>query len=115
MRFGVARNMLRRTCQRREGLQNATRALAQELQAAETSRRGTGDRETDDLRDAMNELSELDREIITLIAWDNLTPGEVATVLDMSANVVRVRAHRARAKLRAALAPTGSAESANCP
>ena len=113
--FGVARNMLRRAHHRREGLQSATRALAQALQAADAARRGTGDRETDQLRDAMNELSELDREIITLIAWDNLTPGEVATVLDMSANVVRVRTHRARAKLRAALAPKGSTQSANLP
>jgi RNA polymerase sigma factor (sigma-70 family) len=107
--------MLRRAHQRSERLESASRALALELQMGDAARRGVRDRETDQLRDAMNELSELDREIITLIAWDNLTPGEVATVLGMSANVVRVRTHRARAKLRAALAPKGSTPSVNLP
>jgi RNA polymerase sigma factor (sigma-70 family) len=59
--------------------------------------------EQERLRDALNDLADIDREIITLIAWDELTPAEVAQVLGLSANVVRVRAHRARARLRASL------------
>jgi DNA-directed RNA polymerase specialized sigma24 family protein len=39
-----------------------------------------------------------------MLCWDGLTAREVAAVLDVSANVVRVRAHRARARLRSLLA-----------
>jgi DNA-directed RNA polymerase specialized sigma24 family protein len=39
-----------------------------------------------------------------MISWDDLKPGEVATILGISANVVRVRAHRAKARLRKQLA-----------
>ena len=62
---------------------------------------------------AIGELPELEREIITMLIWDELAPREVAAILGLSPNVVRVRAHRARAKLKAALAgqdPGGEAE-----
>ena len=48
-------------------------------------------------------LSERDREALTLIAWDDLTPAQAAAVLRMPANRFRVRLHRASRRLQSAL------------
>lgn len=53
---------------------------------------------------ALATLAERDREILTLTAWEGLTPKEVAAVVGIPANVVRVRLHRARARLAGRLA-----------
>lgn len=45
-----------------------------------------------------------------MIAADGLAPREVAAILGLSPNAVRIRAHRAREKLRALLAPTAPEE-----
>lgn len=37
-----------------------------------------------------------DREVLALVAWEELDPGEVATVLGCSRNAARIRLHRAR-------------------
>lgn len=52
---------------------------------------------------AFAELSENDREILRLIAWEGLSPGEAATVLDCSRVTARVRYHRAKTRLAARL------------
>jgi RNA polymerase sigma factor (sigma-70 family) len=52
---------------------------------------------------ALEQLSPEDRELVTLIAWEGLTPAQAATALGLSAGTARVRLHRARAGLRAAL------------
>ena len=48
----------------------------------------------------MAALSVRDREILTMTAWEGLTPKQIAKVMGTSANVVRVRLHRARARLK---------------
>jgi DNA-directed RNA polymerase specialized sigma24 family protein len=51
-----------------------------------------------------------DREILTLTAWEGLAPKEIATVTGTPTNVIRVRLHRARSRLKRRLAdaqPTG--------
>ncbi|MGY2066554.1 RNA polymerase sigma factor [Blastococcus sp. SYSU DS0619] len=55
------------------------------------------------VRAALRQLSEEDRELLTLVAWEDLTPAQVATALGLTAGTARVRLHRARARLRAAL------------
>ncbi len=55
------------------------------------------------VREALRRLSEDDRELVTLIAWEGLTPAEAATVLGLSAGTARVRLHRVRTRLRAEL------------
>jgi RNA polymerase sigma-70 factor (ECF subfamily) len=40
-----------------------------------------------------------------MTAWEGLTPRQIATVMGTSANVVRVRLHRARARLKQQLEP----------
>lgn len=59
------------------------------------------------LRRALEQLSESDREILLLIAWEELSPAQTAAVLGIKAATVRVRLHRARRRLERALARAG--------
>ena len=52
------------------------------------------------VRQALARLSEPDREVLMLTAWEGLEPREVATVLGIGASAVRTRLSRARARLR---------------
>ena len=54
------------------------------------------------MREALDQLSAQDRELVTLIAWEGLSPAEAAAALDLSPGTARVRLHRARTRLRAA-------------
>lgn len=56
-----------------------------------------------ELEAALRLLSLDDREALLLIAWEELTPTEAARSLGISAVAFRVRLHRARHRLRAAL------------
>ena len=70
----------------------------------------TSDHVAGELRKALGSLSEPEREIITLTAWEGLRPRQIARVLGMSPNAVRIRLHRARARLREQLEPEGPQE-----
>jgi RNA polymerase sigma-70 factor (ECF subfamily) len=48
---------------------------------------------------AFAELSDVDREVLRLVAWEGLSLREAATVLDCSAVACRVRYHRAKTRL----------------
>jgi RNA polymerase sigma factor (sigma-70 family) len=106
--FGVARNVARQD--RRSGERRA--ATGRELAlAAERSYTATTPEDTA-LADALPELSPLDQEIVTMLAADGLAPREVATVLGLSPNAVRIRAHRARLRLRTLMAGDDTSDSA---
>ncbi len=47
-----------------------------------------------------------DAELLRLSAWEQLTPAEIAAVLDLTPNAVSIRLHRARASLRDRLRKT---------
>ena len=53
---------------------------------------------------AMSRLSNGDRELLRLIAWEGLTPIQIAVLDDVPASTIRSRLRRARARLAAALA-----------
>ena len=53
---------------------------------------------------ALATLRPADQELLRLVAWEGLTNTEIAVVLGCSRLVVGVRLHRARQRLRAALA-----------
>jgi RNA polymerase sigma-70 factor (ECF subfamily) len=57
-----------------------------------------------DLASALRGLSEGDRELLMLIAWDGLELSEMAAMLGIRRGTVAVRVHRARRRLAAALA-----------
>lgn len=99
--FGVARNVLAN--QRRAGLRRdtATRALARAVRHATPAPQASHEVENGlDLRQALAALSDLDREIICLTAWEGLTSAEAGTVLALPAATVRSRLRRARVQLR---------------
>lgn len=52
---------------------------------------------------ALARLSDRDREVLSLAAWEQLCPADAARVLGCTAATYRVRLHRARRRLRAAL------------
>jgi RNA polymerase sigma-70 factor (ECF subfamily) len=53
---------------------------------------------------ALAGLSDGDRDVLVLVAWEELTYGEVARALDVPVGTVRSRLHRARTQVRHALA-----------
>jgi RNA polymerase sigma-70 factor (ECF subfamily) len=55
------------------------------------------------VRAALAELSDDDRELLTLVAWEGLTPARAAAVLGLAPGATRVRLHRARIRLRTVL------------
>jgi RNA polymerase sigma-70 factor (ECF subfamily) len=52
------------------------------------------------LTEALAALSGDDREVLLLVAWEQLTPAEAAVVLGIPQGTARSRLHRARAQLR---------------
>src|SRR5690348_10603765 len=57
---------------------------------------------------AFNRLSERDREVLRLIAWEGLSLREAATVLGCSGVACRVRYHRAKSRLASRLEAAAS-------
>jgi RNA polymerase sigma factor (sigma-70 family) len=97
--YGVARNLLLRSARRRRVAVALIERLAGELQAAGPT--PTADHPRDEaLRLALAELSHQDREILTLNAWEGLAPRKIAQVIGANANIVRIRLHRARTRVR---------------
>ncbi len=56
-----------------------------------------------EVRRALAALGAADRELVMLIAWDELTPTQAAVVLGITPAAARTRLHRARRRLGAAL------------
>lgn len=52
-----------------------------------------------DLSRALSQLSQADREILTLHAWEGLSPSDIGAALGITANSARVRLHRSRTRL----------------
>lgn len=61
-------------------------------------------REHADVRDALTSLAELDADILRLAYWEELTPAEIAVVLEMKPATVRSRLTRARQRFAVAYA-----------
>ncbi|MCD4526464.1 RNA polymerase sigma factor [Nocardioides sp. cx-173] len=67
---------------------------------------GSGDQR---LEQALAGLTATEGELIRLWAWEQLTPAEIAAVLDLTPNAVSIRLHRVREKLRGILRKSGAA------
>jgi len=59
---------------------------------------------------ALDRLRPADREILTLVAWDDLGNDEIAVALELSPGTVAVRLHRARMRLARELGRLGYRE-----
>lgn len=107
--YGVARNVTMRqiAAGAREG--RALAAMVNELAVARgVACDGGGDPR---LAEAWQRLSDRDREVLALVAWEELSVAGAAAVLGCSAPVFSVRLHRARrrlARLLGAGEPTSS-------
>ncbi len=106
--FGVARNLLLRSARRQRVADALVDRLAGELRAAGPP--APSDDRALRLRTALAELTERDREILTLSAWEGLAPREIAKVMRTSPNAVRIRLHRARKQLGSRLSATPAAD-----
>jgi RNA polymerase sigma factor (sigma-70 family) len=87
--YAVARKTLANERRRR-----ARHAPADVLASTEPELAGGGA-----LAAAFAQLSERDREVLRLVAWEGLSLGEAAVALGCSAVACRVRFHRAKARL----------------
>src|SRR5438552_2969448 len=58
---------------------------------------------------ALADLREDDREVLMLVAWEELSSRDAAAVLGCSPTAYRIRLHRARLRLRRALSQLGAA------
>jgi RNA polymerase sigma-70 factor (ECF subfamily) len=99
--LGVARRVLstqRRSERRRLALEG--RLVESAVEAVEAP----GGDEDHVLTSALARLSEADRELLLLIAWEGLLPIQAAAVLGVKPTTVRVRLMRARRRLSHALA-----------
>ncbi|MFD3312494.1 RNA polymerase sigma factor [Streptomyces sp. NPDC058694] len=99
--FGVARNVLsthwRRLAARRPDLLRSTdddpwEAVDDRLVAEAVAPR---------LRELLARLPSDERELLLLVAWEQLTPSEAAAVVGIPAATARTRLHRARNRMRA--------------
>lgn len=77
------------------------RELVSELAAQPAASAGStkADRAEEVVTHALARLAPNDREILQLLAWEGLTPAEVAVALGLRAGTARVRLHRARQAL----------------
>ena len=108
--YGVARRVLanqRRGERRRTKVADRVRdELAARLPLQAPAGEGTA------FAAAFRSLSDDDREVLALHGWEGLDAGEIATVLGCSRNAARIRLHRARRRLGAALAAAHGLETA---
>ncbi|MGH2604289.1 MAG: RNA polymerase sigma factor, partial [Dehalococcoidia bacterium] len=105
--FGVARRVVanqRRGEQRREAL---LARVASDRQAP--TGEAAGDRLAD-LVGAFNRLKASDREVLSLVVWEELKPREAARVLGIPAARFSVRLHRAKQRLRKEIERGGQEE-----
>jgi RNA polymerase sigma-70 factor, ECF subfamily len=104
--FGVARKVLANHRRGERRHERRTAALREQLAASPLVSRPPGD-DLSQLGKVFRALPEDDRELLALVAWERLTPGEAAKVLGVSANTVRVRLYRARRRFARGLAEAG--------
>ena len=113
--YGIATNLVRR-----EHRSHARRLAA--LGRADGRRELVGDplldvaeridarSELHDLGAALVSLSDGEREILLLVAWEQLTPTEAAVVLGIPPETARTRLHRARLRIRTELERDGQSK-----
>ncbi len=95
--FGIAHNVLRATERGRLRRHGLTERLKAELASHPPVP------VEPDLRAALGKLSQNDRELILLVAWDGFSVIDAARVLGIRAGAARTRYSRARARLRGLL------------
>ena len=111
--LGTARKLLANRRRGEERMVALHRRLASAHDAVTAGSEGAVDERAVNERviRALAHLSERDRELLMLLAWEELSQAEAAEVLGLRKNTVAVRLHRARRQFAEALA----AEDTNTP
>ncbi|MCS4276496.1 RNA polymerase sigma-70 factor (ECF subfamily) [Mycetocola sp. BIGb0189] len=98
--YGVVRNLIGNEYRRRERQENLHTHLGEKLSA-----RPQGDDDTHaDIRDALERLPHIHRDVLMMTYWEDLTTREIADILSTTPLAIRTRLVRARRLLRTALA-----------
>lgn len=104
--FGIERRVLARQRRRRHGSKRLIEKIGGSIprfagteeddiaSAIDASRTSTA------LQAALDRLTASERDVLELVAYDGLTPREVAIVLDVTPNAARLRLSRARRNMR---------------
>jgi RNA polymerase sigma-70 factor (ECF subfamily) len=87
--YAVARNVWRNTARRDRRRRELLARFR--LRSPEEAGQDPGRLEPGALRAALASLREDDQEILRLVAWEDLSPAEIAVVLDCSPNAARTR------------------------
>ena len=99
--YTVARNVIANGARRNSTRSSVVRQLAGELATSNPVMEEL-DPERLAALGVLDRLSDEDREILMLVAWDGLTSQELAWVLSCSPAAARIRLYRARARLNQA-------------
>jgi RNA polymerase sigma factor (sigma-70 family) len=101
--FGVALKVI---ANRRRGERRRGALVARLGQAPAAEFAAPPGEEPGDVLAAFRTLSPDDQQVLSLVAWEELTPAEAAAVLAIPAARFSVRLHRAKRRLRARLTST---------
>lgn len=102
--YGVARNVL---ANHRRSTDRQGRLTARLRHVVDEATRPIETETTVTIRDALRQLTDADREVLILSAWEELTPTEIGSVLQISRATARTRLFRARRRLRGVLTQMG--------
>jgi RNA polymerase sigma factor (sigma-70 family) len=108
--FGVARRVIANLHRAERRRTRLAERLAQSLRTELATQPAPVGEAAEALR-AMEGLGDEDRELLLLVSWEELSPGEAAKVLGISSRAARSRLHRARRRLRTLLEQRESAGS----
>lgn len=97
--YGVVRNLIGDEYRRRGRRAELQRQLYEDFALSLT----VSDEPYADVRDAVERLPQMHREVLQMTYWERLTAREIAAVLEVNSAAVRARLMRARRLLRAAL------------
>lgn len=97
--FGVARNAIRNHHRSTLRQRRVSAQLVRMSGPDDAGRVELGERD-DDLWVALSRLTDAERDLLLMRAWDCLSVGEIALLLGCTPNAVSVRLSKARARLR---------------
>lgn len=100
--YGIAGNVVRSHRRRSLGHIPVDKVTAVDWDAVD-DRLDAGARRQE-LQGALAGLTEAEREVLLLVAWEGLSPRDAAEVLGLTPVAARSRLHRARTRAQAALA-----------
>lgn len=102
--YGIASNVARHHLRAENGPLPAVLDDTTGIDWASVDARLDANSQRKHLRAALEILTEVDRELILLVAWEGLVPKEAAKALGITALAARGRLHRARRRAQQALA-----------